>query len=116
MSNPTPPPIYDADELRAKAEAATPGPWVDDGNGIGKAHHREPWHEQVVGLETVGSPYMEHETLVLREADREFIAAANPAVVLALLDELKATRAQLADERNKTREAEEDAFFKKDWR
>lgn len=75
--------IFDADELRTKAEAAR----ASRAQGV------------VVGLTIT-----------------EFIQAVSPDAVLALLDELKATRAQLADERNKTREAEEDAFFKKDWR
>lgn len=77
------PPIFDADELRAKAEAAR----CKGGSVI--------------------------DRVVARDV---YSAAMSPEVTIALLDELKATRAQLADERNKTSEAEEDAFFKKDWR
>lgn len=64
------------EDLRALAEAATPGPWTDEVPGmihqsstpgyIGTAEHPE---------------------------DRAFIAAANPTAVLALLDRVEAAEA-----------------------
>lgn len=90
-------PIFDADELRAKAEASRDS-W---------AHNPQGWYR----LE-----WLRQSLHSFDDCDISLVATMTPAVVLALLDEIKATRAQLADERNKTREAEEDAFFKKDWR
>jgi len=70
-------------ELRKLAEAATPGPWIA-GNGN-------------VLSDTTG---MSHFRPALRcgfgrPDDAEYIAAANPATVLALLDELDRLRAHM---------------------
>jgi hypothetical protein len=79
------PPMTAHDELRARALAATPGPWADtDG--------------------TVYAP--------LGSADARFIAAASPDVVLALLDEIAALRAErdgyalAMDEQQRTKDRE----------
>ncbi len=67
-------------ELRAKAEVATPGPWE---------HFRDPDYER----DAVVRDSDENELLELglsenMEADAAFIAATNPATVLALLDRI----------------------------
>ena len=82
----------DMAELRRLAEAATPGPWRTEylmgaGNDLltaivaGRATPDD--------LRVIGS--------TLAERDGKFVAAANPSVVLALLDELDALTARLAD-------------------
>ena len=72
----------DLAELRRLAEAATPGPWEHDGEG-------EVWGR---GYDMISHPCM--------VADARYIAAANPSVVLALLDaaaERDALREDLAE-------------------
>lgn len=77
--------------LRAAAQAATPGPWtvfdphceqetfgIDGDDGTAVVHYGASVSE---GIE--------------RHSDAQFIAAANPAAVLALLDERDALRAAL---------------------
>ena len=81
----------DLAELRRLAEAATPGPWRTEylmgaGNDLltaiiaGRATPDD--------LRVIGS--------TLAERDGKFVAAASPAVVLALLDDADALRAELA--------------------
>jgi hypothetical protein len=77
--------VIDRDELRAKAEAATPGPWLaKDYMYSGRVEDRV----------RVTSPSDSDEFNlaegVLRE-DAEYIAAVSPDVVLALLDERAAS-------------------------
>ena len=78
----------DVAELRRLAEAATPGPW---------------WHEWVDGDDwwaVYGQPTGDMvcpEVCTMWGADESaYIAAANPAAVLGLLDEADALRAELA--------------------
>lgn len=59
------------DDLKRLAEAATPGPWTSDGADVQDRHR------------TVARIWGE-------AADAEFIAAANPAAILALLAEFEA--------------------------
>jgi hypothetical protein len=76
-------PCGDHDELRAKAEAAqkvAPGPWRTFSTGPTRSH---------VGC--AGDPYYVVETT--RAGVTSYIAAANPAVVLGLLDEIDRLRA-----------------------
>ncbi len=69
----------DKDKLRALAEAATQGDWGQDGTYIAKASqgcgttHPETWPP-------IGQAF--------RVEDAKFIAAANPATILALLGEI----------------------------
>lgn len=64
-------------DLRRLAEAATPGPWEQSEGGM------------YVDVVDDDSQVAE----VIRRADAAFIAAANPAAVLALLDEIERLRA-----------------------
>lgn len=63
----------DRAELRRKAEAATPGPWEIGDGCVQSTLDGHP-------LVTVGQC----------DEDEQYIAAANPAAVLALLDQLDA--------------------------
>ena len=88
----------DRDELRKLAEAATPGPWEADGGEISQHWSRpEPWRE-IIGTRVACGSYCYGGTAqgVERTEDAEFIAAANPAAVLGLLDQLDAAEAKLA--------------------
>ena len=69
-------------ELRRLAEAATPGPWVsgDPRFGLGNAQCIVSISDRAMGRDIQGP------TLRPAQFDVEYIAAANPAVVLALLD------------------------------
>ncbi|MCU6241182.1 ead/Ea22-like family protein [Enterobacter asburiae] len=77
--------------LRESAKKATPGPWDIARNGktitSNQSHPvaviTEDFHRFLANGKTGG--------------DAEFIAAANPATVLALLDELEAKEKQIAD-------------------
>ena len=79
--------------LREAAEKATPGPWGIARNGktitSNQSHPvaviTEDFHRLLANGKTGG--------------DAEFIAAANPATVLALLDELEAKDKQIAEQR-----------------
>ncbi len=83
-------------EYERLAAQATPGPWENDGNGVGRTLDRDPWHVIVVGTETVGSAYMQHDILVLLSDDAAFIAAARSAVP-AMAEEIRRLRAIVAD-------------------
>lgn len=78
-------------ELRRLAEAATPGPWAsgDPAFGDGRAQCIFSISSRAMGRDVQGPN--------LRPAlfDVEFIANANPAVVLALLDERDALAAKV---------------------
>lgn len=87
----------DLDALQAAAEAATPGPWnVNYTKLNGKVIH---WHVADRKHGTMNAVAMADEDQgELREhselrANGEFIAAANPAVVLALIDRLRKAEA-----------------------
>lgn len=68
--------------LREAAEKATPGPWVEKRGEVTTADY-----------EVEGATYLDHicncEIVGTESPNAEFIAAANPATVLALLDELE---------------------------
>ena len=80
----------DVAELRRLAEAATPGPWsLTDGDPAMSGQHWTIRRQGVPGIRISGFTYGFN-------GDAAFIAAANPAAVLALLDERDALRAELA--------------------
>ncbi len=88
----------DTAALRATAEAATPGPWKRDTMGGLNGDVRGEkgrWIALCWGL-TKGDPNR-HEYKVECNANAEFIAAANPTTIKALLDELDQLRAALKE-------------------
>ena len=69
-------------ELRRLAEAATPGPWtLTDGDPAMSGQHWTIRRQGVPGIRVSGFTYGFN-------GDATYIAAANPAVVLGLLDRL----------------------------
>lgn len=90
-------------DLQRLAEAATPGPWSVEVNGAGPVNGPgEPidvWTEVCVSFDGANSWLPDGQEFAMtpglmmgdhegHEADAEFIAAANPAVVLALIAEV----------------------------
>ena len=92
--------MSDRKKLRRLAEAATPGPWwADTGATIGddsdEATHvwfRAARNDLYLAIGKVLDNDLDQTTF----EDAEFIAAANPAAVLDLLDQLDAAEAKLA--------------------
>ena len=84
--------MTDMEKLRTLAEAATPGPWVsgDPSFGNGNAQMIVSISDRAMGRDIQG-PNL-HPALF----DVEFIAAANPAAVLGLLDQIDAAESKLA--------------------
>ena len=75
--------MIDINELRQSAQAATPGPWMIDYVGVG---FEVAAGESVIAQSQQVQGDMRHKA---RKANAAFIAAANPATVLELLDNLK---------------------------
>ena len=83
----------DVVELRRLAEAATPGPWsLTDGDPAMSGQHWTIRRQGVPGIRVSGFTYGFN-------GDATYIAAANPAVVLGLLDRL----AHMTEARNNAR-------------
>jgi hypothetical protein len=86
----------DKQALREAAEKATPGPWYV---------HDKPCEDGNYGIDTSDKEFLAEAVVwwgfsrqsIWREEDAKHIAAANPATVLALLDELEAKDKQIAD-------------------
>ena len=84
----------DLAELRAKAEAATPGPWTQDG------HHMSLIIKCIAERGSPNARYLCGDYINVADAgenwmvDAPFIAAANPAVVLALIDRSEKAEAE----------------------
>lgn len=90
--------MIDLKAIRAAAEAATPGPWEAAGPSFGAPL---PKYLNCVGWVTEDDEFDDVCTAPLgsdggNSADMIFIATANPAAILALLDRLEAAEAQLA--------------------
>lgn len=83
--------------LREAAEIATPGPWYV---------HDKPCEDGNYGIDTSDKEFLAEAVVwwgfarqsIWREEDAKFIAAANPATVLALLDELEAKDRRIEEE------------------
>lgn len=90
----------DLDALQALAEAATPGPWRECGHDRGGCSCAQVWSTAVdfpVATAFKNDEEMGHAPIGQPEANAAYIAAANPAVILALIDRLrKAEAAALA--------------------
>lgn len=84
----------DTARLRSLAQAATPGPWWvgwGDGSGASSIVARE--HEDALGLRAIVVMGGDHDGVdmgVTSPADAAYIAALDPATVLALLAALAA--------------------------
>lgn len=76
------------DELKRLAEAATPGPWSYDGSYICPARVED----ETTYVETWRAVADSHQTENVR-----FIAAANPAVILDLINEVEALREKVSE-------------------
>lgn len=82
--------MVDEQKLRKRAKDATPGPWTFTRHtcGLNGEHDaRDDWTVYGAGGEAV---CMEGSSPALK--DPEWIAAANPAAILSLLDELQTLR------------------------
>jgi hypothetical protein len=77
-----------ADRLRAVALAATPGPWEWDDKGLWSHPKGAGWACVIVA----NYEYDTGVTLDYTDRDADYIAAASPDVILALLDELDTLR------------------------
>ena len=88
-------PDIDLDALEAAALAATPGPWIACGPSFGELKPRylnEVMADRDEDGEEFGYTICEFPQLLEEEcsADMNYIAAANPAVVLELIRRLRA--------------------------
>jgi len=79
----------DTTKLRELAMNATPGPWT--------ATNRSDWSECVAEISDWHVvPTLQQSELSNMDVDAAYISAANPATVLALLDELERTQGSVA--------------------
>jgi len=87
--------------LRALAEKATPGPWVESGRDVDHdrtvAEGRNPGDGCGLGCEVEGPPEAWLRGQFALHADAAYIAAVDPATILALLDDLDAAQARIAE-------------------
>jgi hypothetical protein len=81
----------DVGELERLARAATPGPWHVQGVGIGGI---EDTDGNVIAQAQQFKPVRNKDDLNDRIQNAAFIAAANPAAVLALIDRVRAAEAE----------------------
>lgn len=93
----------DKQALREAAEKATPGEWWIDSHGMAMVAHQNDntFIVFVTDGEQMGRAIRHEDTGNLshwrNDNDASFIAAANPATVLALLDELEAKDKRIAE-------------------
>ena len=102
------------EKLRRLAKAATPGPWYLDGPwwyGDDDSAYCISTAEDAGRIAVTISPpkYIFGGAREIRDANARYIAAANPAVVLDLLDQLDAAEARLAAMREIVRDVATDA-------
>lgn len=96
--------------LRDAAEKATPGPWYV---------HDKPCEDGNYGIDTSDKEFLAEAVVwwgfsrqsIWREEDAKHIAAANPATVLALLDELEAKDRRIAEQKEVMRQAASDISY-----
>ncbi|WP_116291296.1 ead/Ea22-like family protein [Enterobacter hormaechei] len=97
----------DKQALREAAEKATPGPWYV---------HDKPCEDGNYGIDTSDKEFLAEAVVwwgfarqsIWREEDAKHIAAANPATMLALLDELEAANELVELQRFKLERQAED--------
>ena len=90
--------MIDINELRRLAQAATPGPWWVNQDGLNHGFERgvaeinsKEWHALAGAWTINGAKHSEEGA-----ANAEFIAAANPATITELLDHLEAAESSAA--------------------
>ena len=102
------------DDLRARAEAATPGPWEQNGRDVVADTRQQVCCGQGV-FECCGIPDIEGDVFPVVNrcdpTDAAFIAAANPTTILALCDALETRDAEIATLRAEV-EKLQDAYHK----
>ncbi|MCI0909593.1 ead/Ea22-like family protein [Pseudomonas aeruginosa] len=93
--------MTDHAELRRLAKAATPGPWVTDAQKNGAIFNIESESgDMCIAMSQENPAPTRLEINEQRRANAEWIAAANPKTILALLDEIDGLRSRLEiDER-----------------
>ncbi|MFU3693217.1 ead/Ea22-like family protein [Pseudomonas aeruginosa] len=93
--------MTDHAELRRLAKAATPGPWVTDAQKNGAIFNIESESgDMCIAMSQENPAPTRLEINEQRRANAEWIAAANPKTILALLDEIDRLRSRLEiDER-----------------
>ncbi|MEZ6725935.1 ead/Ea22-like family protein [Pseudomonas aeruginosa] len=87
--------MTDHAELRRLAKAATPGPWVTDAQKNGAIFNIESESgDMCIAMSQENPAPTRLEINEQRRANAEWIAAANPKTILALLDEIDGLLAQ----------------------
>jgi hypothetical protein len=83
------------DNIEALAKEATPGPWFWDCDGLWREGDGKPYRKAA----TILCPTYEYDTgpaIDCKEPDAAFIAAANPAAVLAMAKVCRAAKEHMA--------------------
>ncbi|VGB86446.1 RelE family toxin-antitoxin system [Klebsiella pneumoniae] len=91
-----------AQALKAAAEKATPGPWYV---------HDKPCEDGNYGIDTSDKEFLAEAVVwwgfarqsIWREEDAKYIALANPANILALVEALEKAQQQMAESENRVR-------------
>lgn len=87
--------MTDHAELRRLAKAATPGPWVTDAQQNGAIFNIESESgDMCIAMSQENPAPTRLEINEQRRANAEWIAAANPKTILALLDEIDGLKAE----------------------
>ena len=88
--------MIDIKAIKAAAEAATPGPWIEAGPSYGEPKPR--FYNSVVTEEDEDGDWLDIccSTSDNTDADMTHIATANPTAVIALCDEVERLRDKLA--------------------
>lgn len=87
--------MTDHAELRRLAKAATPGPWVTDAQKNGAIFNIESESgDMCIAMSQENPAPTRLEINEQRRANAEWIAAANPKTILALLDEIDRLKAE----------------------
>lgn len=100
--------MTDLKNLRELAEKATPGPWrFDYGNGAIESENKEHYRITVAVIDNLSERHFHCEQFGLGwnppyfprhpDLDMEFIEAANPETVIALLDRIEKLDSALSD-------------------
>ncbi|WP_324628478.1 ead/Ea22-like family protein [Pseudomonas aeruginosa] len=87
--------MTDHAELRRLAEVATPGPWVTDAQQNGAIFNIESESgDMCIAMSQENPAPTRLEINEQRRANAEWIAAANPKAIIALLDEIDGLKAE----------------------